>query len=190
MDRELREYLIRLHLHSPDQLNARDSHVLFAILWITCLTCALVVRKPEGVSLSPPAGRLHPLPARTGSGPSGGAQQSEAGGVMKNFWRDLSDGIVRDEVTQLRSLRKLRFCLSLIIWTNGATRFRCCCICCNVMSYSILYVCIPFLPLPVLLLLMDIASLCLARESYIPLCNVLISDTTRHNYLHICFTTI
>ena len=44
---------IRLHLLSPDQLNARDSHVLSVILWITCLTCALVVRKSRGVSLRP-----------------------------------------------------------------------------------------------------------------------------------------
>ena len=76
----------------------------FAIPWITCLICVLVVRKPEGISLSP-------LTARTGSPLSGGAQQSEAGGVTTNFRRVLSDGVVRDEVTQLRSLRKLRFCL-------------------------------------------------------------------------------
>ena len=67
---------------------------------MSCLTCALIVRKSEGVSLSPPAGRLHHLTARTGSHPSGGAQQSEAGGVMTNLQRDLSDGAVRDEVTQ------------------------------------------------------------------------------------------
>ena len=64
----------------------------------------------NGISLSPPAGRIHHLP-RTGSHPSGGARQSEAGGVMMNSLRVLSDGVVRDEVTQLRSLRKLRFCL-------------------------------------------------------------------------------
>ena len=33
---------------------------------------------------------------------------------------------------------------SLIIWTDGATQFWCSCICCDVMPYSILYVCIPF----------------------------------------------
>ena len=102
---------IRLHLLSPVQPNARGFLVLFVTVWITCLTCALVVRKSRGVSLSPPAGRHHLLPARTGSHPSGGVQQSKAGGVMTNFRRDLSDGVVRDEVTQLRSLRKLRFCL-------------------------------------------------------------------------------
>ena len=56
---------IRLLLHGPDQRNARGFHVPFAILWITCLICVLVVRKPEGVLLSPPAGRLHRLRART-----------------------------------------------------------------------------------------------------------------------------
>ena len=50
---------IRLLLHSPDLQNARVFHVLFAIPWLTCLTCVLVVRKPEGVSLSLPAGRIN-----------------------------------------------------------------------------------------------------------------------------------
>ena len=41
---------------------------------------------------------------------------------MTNYQRNLSDGAVRDEVTQLRSLRKLRFCPdALIIWTDGST---------------------------------------------------------------------
>ena len=102
---------IRLHLLSLVQLNASGSLAQSVTLWITCLTCALVVRRSRDVSLSPPEGQLHPRTVRTGSHPSGGAQQSEAGGVMTIYQRDLSDGVVRDEVTQLRSLRKLRFCL-------------------------------------------------------------------------------
>ena len=47
----------------------------------------------------------------TGSRLLVGARQSEAGGVMTKSRRVLSDGVVRDEVTQLRSLRKLRFSL-------------------------------------------------------------------------------
>ena len=90
---------------------SRDSLAQSGTLWITCLTYALVVRKARDVSLCPPGGQLHPRTARTGSHPSGGAQQSEAGGVTTNFWRVLSDGVVRDEVTQLRSLRKFRFSL-------------------------------------------------------------------------------
>ena len=41
---------IRLHQLSPVQLYARDSRVLSVILWITCLTCALVVRKSSDVN--------------------------------------------------------------------------------------------------------------------------------------------
>ena len=93
------------------QPNASGSLVQYVTLWITCLTCALVVRKSRGVSLSPPAGQLHPRTARIGSHPSGGARQGEAGDVMMNSRKDLSDGVVRDKVTQLRSLRKPRFCL-------------------------------------------------------------------------------
>ena len=71
----------------------------------------MTVRKSKGVSLSPPEGQLYPRTVRTGSHPLGGAQQGEAGGVMMNSRKVLSDGVVRDEVTQLRSLRKLQFCL-------------------------------------------------------------------------------
>ena len=102
---------VRLLLHGPGQQIARGFQAPFAIPWITCLTCVLVVRKPEGVLLSPPAGRIHHLTARTGSPLSGGARQSEAGGVMTKSRRVLSDGVVSDEVAQLRSLRKLRLCL-------------------------------------------------------------------------------
>ena len=109
-DKKRAENPMRLHQLSPVQPNARGSLVLFVTLWITCLTCVLVVRKQSGVSLSPPAGRIHHL-LQTGGRLLVGARQSEAGGVRTNFRRVLSDGVVRDEVTQLRSLRKLRFCL-------------------------------------------------------------------------------
>ena len=90
---------IRLHQLSPVQPNASGSLAQSVILWVTCLICVLVVRKLRDVSLSPLGGRLHHLPVPTGSHLSGGAQQSEAGGVMTNFWRVLSDGVVRDEIT-------------------------------------------------------------------------------------------
>ena len=102
---------IRLNLLSPVQPNASGSLVQSVIPWIACLTCALVVRKSRDVLLSPPAGQLHHPTVRIGSHPLDGAQQSEAGGVIMNSLRVLSDGVVRDEVTLLRSLRKLRFCL-------------------------------------------------------------------------------
>ena len=70
----------------------------------------LVVRKSRNASLSPPAGQLHHL-LRTGSRLLGGARQSKARGVMTNSRRVLSDGVIREEVTQVRSLRKVRFCL-------------------------------------------------------------------------------
>ena len=98
-DKKRVENPIRLHQLSLVRPNASGSLVQSVTLWITCLTCALVVRKSKGVSLNPPAGRLHPLPARIGSHPSVGARQSKAGGVTTNFRRALSDGVVRDEVT-------------------------------------------------------------------------------------------
>ena len=42
---------IHLLLHSPDQENARGFHVSFAIPWITCPICVLVVRMPDGLGL-------------------------------------------------------------------------------------------------------------------------------------------
>ena len=96
------------------------------------------------VRVSPPAGRLYHLTARTGSPLSGGAQQSEAGGVRTNFRWDINDGAFRDEV--LSAVIEEAPILSLTHSSSGpmVLRFRCRCICCDVMSYSILYFCIPF----------------------------------------------
>ena len=57
----------RLFLHVPDQPSSSVFHALSATSWLTCPTCVLVARKPEGVSLSHPAGRINPPTAPTGS---------------------------------------------------------------------------------------------------------------------------
>ena len=104
---------------------------------------------------------------------------------MTKFRRVLSDGAVRDEVTQLRSLRKLRFCLNhsssgpMVLFDAGAAVY-------VVMSCLTPYFTSAYPSLTCAAATADGNSLSVSGRGELgPLSNVLIFDTIRHNCISV-----